>query len=877
FVPAMTDTMGYLMGRQSGYPSIVENNSSTPEIRRRAEMFAPYFDAANFASRIECPVRIGCGFADTCCAPCAVYAAYNEIDVPDKGIVNGFGMTHTCFPGVYADLDKWAFSEPPRQVEVRVRQTPGGPRLFVDGKRHQPWSVKLGVGGSVPRRFSDTWAQHEIPFVAKQKQDRGMFLFRFERKNSYGVSLPDGWVRIRNFTVVDEEEKVVFPLNTFADEKSFKANWWVPRGTEHLGGAVLESNGVMRVDILNARPKNAEFSNTTRNSDFYVSTKSENFKVRPDGRYRVRFEAVADHPQEFYPTAYQMPGFRSAALEPDPFTETIRLAKGAGVDIVIIMSDTAGCWSREGDLSFKNIDLAFDRAIEANPAALIISRIGVRPTAWMFDQHPDWRTKFFDGRTQDDDSVSCLPWRSHSARFVDVLARHLMARYPRNFAGMHIAAHRAGEWLYEDMLCSKLGGADVHTLGAWRRYLAGLGEPDAATAAILTDREREAKPDGEALPDPVAERRLCEFNRFYSREMADRIAELAAVLRKATDGKKLVIFFYGYNFEVASRGAESGHFALKYLLDKAAPDIDFLGGPFSYSDRKAPDTRPVMAPADTIAKYGVMWWNEDDTRTYLETRPEALQEQGGVPLTKTETLFTLERNVRQNAVRNHGFWWVDLMGRGWYLDPDLWRVMPKVRPLADRLMESDEPFSPDVAMIVSEESTIHRRFDRSWTGGRVIGLTCREIERAGVHTGQYLFEDVVDRDIPARIRFYLNPWHLTQADRAKLRAQRAARPELVRVWLWTPGYLDENGKGIEKVWDAVGFSVRKTTSKRFPRASPLFAVEPDPGDEVWDRYEDGSAAVVARRQSGGGWEIFHAPPIVKPETLRRILSLPKGG
>ncbi|MCQ2391828.1 MAG: acetylxylan esterase [Kiritimatiellae bacterium] len=107
YVPAITDTMGCLAGRQSGWPSILENNSGTPDRRATAEKWAPYFDGANFASRITCPVRVAVGFADTTCAPCAVYAAYNEIKVKDKDIVHGFGMSHSCFGKFYECLGAW--------------------------------------------------------------------------------------------------------------------------------------------------------------------------------------------------------------------------------------------------------------------------------------------------------------------------------------------------------------------------------------------------------------------------------------------------------------------------------------------------------------------------------------------------------------------------------------------------------------------------------------------------------------------------------------------------------------------------------------------------------------------------------------------------
>ena len=105
YVPAITDTMGYLKGRRSGWPRVVE--SQREEDRAAAARNAPYFDGANFAARIACPVRVAVGFADNTCPPCAVYAAYNAIPVKDKQIRHGIGMTHSCFGKFYNELGAW--------------------------------------------------------------------------------------------------------------------------------------------------------------------------------------------------------------------------------------------------------------------------------------------------------------------------------------------------------------------------------------------------------------------------------------------------------------------------------------------------------------------------------------------------------------------------------------------------------------------------------------------------------------------------------------------------------------------------------------------------------------------------------------------------
>lgn len=105
YVPACTDTMGGLAGRQSGWPNPLQDDP--PGSKAARERNAPYFDGANFASRICCPVRVAVGFSDTTCPPCAVYATYNEIRVADKGIVNGVGMTHSVRGSFYSELGAW--------------------------------------------------------------------------------------------------------------------------------------------------------------------------------------------------------------------------------------------------------------------------------------------------------------------------------------------------------------------------------------------------------------------------------------------------------------------------------------------------------------------------------------------------------------------------------------------------------------------------------------------------------------------------------------------------------------------------------------------------------------------------------------------------
>lgn len=106
FVPAITDLLGFKVeGRQSGWPELVENQ--LPENKAAAERWAPYFDGANFARLITCPMRFVVGFCDAVCPPHSVYSAYNVCPSPDKAIVHGIGMGHNVFDRLYRELDDW--------------------------------------------------------------------------------------------------------------------------------------------------------------------------------------------------------------------------------------------------------------------------------------------------------------------------------------------------------------------------------------------------------------------------------------------------------------------------------------------------------------------------------------------------------------------------------------------------------------------------------------------------------------------------------------------------------------------------------------------------------------------------------------------------
>ena len=107
FVPAITGHYASERnGAQDGWPQLVEGQKDDAA-REVARKWAVYFDGASFATMIKTPVRFVVGFADTVCAPHAVYSAYNVCPSGDKEIWHGLDMSHSVYGDLYRKGDAW--------------------------------------------------------------------------------------------------------------------------------------------------------------------------------------------------------------------------------------------------------------------------------------------------------------------------------------------------------------------------------------------------------------------------------------------------------------------------------------------------------------------------------------------------------------------------------------------------------------------------------------------------------------------------------------------------------------------------------------------------------------------------------------------------
>ena len=621
---------------------------------------------------------------------------------------------------------------PVTPVEVRVRQTSQGPRSFVDGKAVRP---RFYYGSPPCLCPISNVKKHEytIPFRPEADTDKGR------------VSL-DGF---------DDDAPMWFSNAALIDKTDHTTMRLSPDGEERTRHFVREGLYLKKGHLYH-------FVVTHRSTHHRTYFTHEASYTDADGRKVVM------------PLPYG-----------DTLGDTIRLAADAQVDFVTFSTDTSwGCmnwWAPPGAPSaYGRIDREFEHIIAANPNALIVPRVCADAPGWMLERDPSLRMVFDKGYPVRMSSVSARPYREAACAEVEKLTRHLRGKFPRNFAGLHVSGQNSAEWFYMMSQNGELSGYDVHTRDAFRAWLAKRGEKDAATAEVPSPESRRVKRPLGRL-DPVLDRRVIQFGEFRQEEMASLLCDLGAAVRRGSDGRSLAIFFYGYTWElgaVVAGAAETGHFFVDWIMRHGKDSIDGFSAPFSYSDRGWPGSSPVMAPSETFMRNGFLWINEDDYRTHLENLWSFPVNVGLRNKSPFVTRNALLRNGALNILRGHGDWWMDLCGRGWFRDAEMWKIRKALNVMDDAMIHRKKPYSPEIALVVDEKSLMRNGFG---SGGEVRPQLYHariRLNLCGATHGQYLLDDVLANPPDCKLLFIAYACDLDPERRARLEEIKKTHPQM---------------------------------------------------------------------------------------------------
>ena len=685
-----------------------------------------------------------------------------------------------------------------RGPELRVRQTAGGPRLFRDGEMIRPRFAYVSFGtGATP--IGADWTKAELPFVLPRSFARLQIQMRFPQPSETGD------VSLRGLSIRRADGK---PLDcaingSFGSDAAFAKTW---RQTVGIGGgpALCLPQNLDRVSVKpNEHPFPSKYADgvwTTTLSPWDDKTRppdytlvSSYFGLEADVEYVLSYEARSTVVDSVLPSLYSVSeDERRYSFIPmgtnSPAVSTLRYAAAVGVHPTLYCPPDNRY--PEGE-DWRWNDLYCDQLVKADPQVLLIPRLKIDAPEWWLKTHPDARMKNEKDEWISQSSVASRDYREDTLRYLARFLRHMCERYPQNFGGIQPVGQSTSEWFYQGSQV-KMTGYGPSTREAFRRWLKEHGRAGWETAEVPSPERRRAKAEGSVFVDPVAQADVLDFNRFLQDDMADFLGDVFALCRRLTKGRKLVYTFYGYGFEFLCNGptpAATGHYGLQRLLDRSAADMDMMCAPISYINRGWTGTSINMGVPETVERAGIMWFDENDSRTYL-ARPSMADSGPGLCLqTKERTMDVVRRDTSREILRNYGSWWMDLQGRGWWNDSDIWRIIPETGEMERKMLGRTRPFSPEIALIIDEESLLHVGANTvRELGGIVHGR--RMLSLIGAPFGQYLLSDVARNGLDAKFQVYLATWF------GKVPPPRKG---VVRLFVQVPGAPEPSGLGPDDI------------------------------------------------------------------------------
>ena len=237
-----------------------------------------------------------------------------------------------------------------------------------------------------------------------------------------------------------------------------------------------------------------------------------------------------------------------------------------------------------------------------------------------------------------------------------------------------------------------------------------------------------------------------------------------------------------------------------------------------------------------------------------------------------------------------GSWWMDLPACGWYMDTRLWDLMARLEAVRPCDLNRARPFTPEVAAIVDETSMMYLS-----TRARLFEV--RVGAARGVWTRRRLTDNTAfgcaGKAARRQAPDFQSAWYMTPERIAAINAQRAAKPDVTRVWcgrrvISRPAARRGRHRGAHRFqgqgarvhgWQRDsdrggrrrGLPERLAAKDKHPFVD-LFGVEATDA-ETWARFEDGTPAIAVRKNAFGGNEVFLGTPACPPELVRALADL----
>ncbi len=536
-------------------------------------------------------------------------------------------------------------------------------------------------------------------------------------------------------------------------------------------------------------------------------------------------------------------------------------AAGTRVFSFSIWFNSPSIWKPGGDWDFSDLDLLAGRVLAARPDALMLPRIYLGPPDWWLTANPDEAITLDDGtKTYPTSTPTPVPknrmlvsvaspkWRAEAGDGLRRLIAHAdRAGYGGRIIGFQLTGLMTEEWYHWSSGCERVGDYGRHALDAWRVWLKRRYGTDAAlrqawrspdvtlqTAPLPTQPQRMGDRT-RTFRDPIAERRVLDFHRFYNEIVPEAIEGFARIVKQETRGHMATGAFYGYLFEFDG-DPEFGHNALGSLL--RSPHVDLVMMTASYYDRQIGTGVDYMrAPMTSVAQHGKLWYHDNDTISFRYRRmfrERGMKEGYGEGEFGNEAIHLGATDTPEQTVqlyrRGAGFVLgegiveslFDLHG-GYFDDPALMAEVARLNRLFADSANRDRS-SLSRILVVADELSCSYASSRSPLLARTLRPPQKALVQCGAPYDCVLIDDLDRLDTaPYRLVVFLNAWFVSRARRELIRRTLLNRNRTV-LWCYAPGYFDDDGPNEEAMHRLTGIRLRASIKETF--VAPNIALAP---------------------------------------------------
>jgi hypothetical protein len=615
--------------------------------------------------------------------------------------------------------------------------------------------------------------------------------------------------------------------------------------------------------------------------------------------------------------------------------EVIRKYSAAGIHIYSLDAiSTEWCGPQaegSGLFDFSPVGPRLQEILDADPDALFLLRLGFELRGFFYDwwrqMFPDECEVLSDGKRVGQTYASTI-WQDQVKAFLRGYIAELRrtGMYERVIA-YQVATGTCGEWIKDELsmglVCGDYSQPMLRYFQTWlaEKYQGDLSAFQQAWADPQVTFETAQVPTADEqlhtthflFRDSQKERKVIDFYECFADLSADAMLGFCRLVKEETHNEKLTGAFFGYLMEISWNNAffgnvdvmeasevstiqRCGHLGLHKAL--RSPDVDFFVSPMGYAFRGLGGDALPMQPSESLRVHGKIYLMEEDSTMHNYFDP------GGRMHTLDNSIAIYQRNFGQVITHGLGVTWLE--SDGFPEDP---RIVPQAAEWIRRFEQLgrwslclDRRPAAETAVFLDDHSffyqSIHNNIDIPliWQQ-RVVNLN-----RFGAPHDVYLLNDLLEGRLPPyKLYIFLNAFQLDRGRRQALK-QAVRQQGRVALWLYAPGYLDENGPAVENMTDLTGFhfargdqpwgpfmhvtNFQHTITKGIPQdlfwgttqtLGPLFHLE-DPqattlGEIVYSlgRCKPGLAVKEFNDGQGGTWSsVYSGTPNVPAPVLRGI-------